>query len=275
MGVKRERFGAEMGRFRRDFITSCGIRSGDAGGMDYLDLSLPTAEENIALDEALLDEVETAAEKGSEPRECLRLWEPAAPMVVVGRNSTIDGEVDVAFCRREGIPILRRASGGCAIVTGPGCLMYAVVLSYELRPNLKQLDEAHRFVLDTLLTGLRPLVANVDRKGTCDLVVGQHKFSGNSLRCRRNGLLYHGTLLYDFPLELVARLLKMPPRVPDYRAGRGHDQFVTNLPLSRAVLVNTLVTAFDAVEPRSEWPRELTNRLVNEKYSRREWNYQR
>ncbi len=35
-----------------------------------------------------------------------------------------------------GIPVLRRASGGAAIVIGPGCLMYALVLSYELRPSL-------------------------------------------------------------------------------------------------------------------------------------------
>jgi lipoate-protein ligase A len=224
--------------------------------MDYLDLSLPTAEENIALDEALLDEVETAAEKGSEPRECLRLWEPAAPMVVVGRNSTIDGEVNVAFCRREGIPILRRASGGCAIVTGPGCLMYAVVLSYELRPKLKQLDEAHRFVLDTLLTGLRPLVANVDRQGTCDLVVGQHKFSGNSLRCRRNALVYHGTLLYDFPLELVSKCLKQPPREPEYRAGREHAGFVRNLPVTAAAMRESLRIAWGASEVRTAGPED-------------------
>ena len=45
-----------------------------------------------------------------------------------------------------------------------------------------------------------------------DLVLGDLKFSGNSARCRRRWLLYHGTLLYDFPLALVARCLKMPPR---------------------------------------------------------------
>jgi len=224
--------------------------------MDYLDLSLPTAEENIALDEALLYEVETAADKGNQPRECLRLWEPAAPMVVVGRNSTIDGEVNVAFCREQGIPVLRRASGGCAIVTGPGCLMYAVVLSYELRPKLKQLDEAHRFVLDTLLTGLRPLMANVDRQGTCDLVVGPHKFSGNSLRCRRNALLYHGTLLYDFPLELVSKCLKQPPREPEYRAGREHAAFVMNLPVSAAAIKESLRIAWSASEVRTAGPED-------------------
>ena len=50
------------------------------------------------------------------------------------------------------IPILRRSSGGAAIVAGPGCLMYAVVLSYEARPELRDISRAHAFVLDRLAT---------------------------------------------------------------------------------------------------------------------------
>ena len=45
------------------------------------------------------------------------------------------------------IPVLRRASGGAAIVAGPGCLMYSVVLRYAGREHLRLLDEVHRHVL--------------------------------------------------------------------------------------------------------------------------------
>ncbi len=96
--------------------------------MRLLDLTLETAEENLALDEALLDE----AEAGREPREVLRIWESPRPLVVLGRSSQVSHEVELAFCRQQGIPVLRRASGGAAIVAGPGSLMYAVVLSYDV-----------------------------------------------------------------------------------------------------------------------------------------------
>ncbi len=119
--------------------------------MHLFDLTLPTPEENLALDEALLDEAEAAA----EPHECLRLWEAPRPLVVVGRNSRLADEVNVEACRAAGVPILRRTSGGCAIVAGPGSLMYAVVLSYERRPELKMLDAAHAFVLETIAAALR------------------------------------------------------------------------------------------------------------------------
>jgi len=240
--------------------------------MQCLDLTLPTPAENLALDDALLEE----AEASGRPRETLRLWEPSGLVVVVGRSSRIDGEVRLEACRRAGIPVLRRSSGGAAVVSGPGCLMYALVLSLQLRPELRAVRIAHRHVLTTLADALRPLVPGVRCRGTSDLAIGdagsapERKFSGNSLRLKRDHLLYHGTLLYDFPLEWAERLLVMPPRQPDYRRGRPHGSFLGNLPVGAAAIRAALRTAWDAGEPRAGWPRELTARLAAERYARAE-----
>lgn len=236
--------------------------------MRYLDLTLPTAAENLALDEALLDE----AEASPRPLETLRLWEPATPMVVVGRSSRATEEVHLDVCQQHGIPVLRRSSGGAAIVTGPGCLMYAVVLSYRQHPALRMIDEAHRFVLGKLVSALQPLLPAVEFRGTSDLTVDQWKFSGNSVRCKRECFLYHGTLLYDFPLELIGTCLAMPPREPDYRQGRKHAAFVANLPVPATAIRQAMVKVWEAHEPCPEWPRERTAQLVAERFSRAEWN---
>jgi lipoate-protein ligase A len=240
--------------------------------MQYLDLTLPTPAENLALDEALLEE----AEASGRPRETLRVWEPTGLMVVVGRSSRIGAEVRVEACRGAGVPVFRRSSGGAAIVTGPGCLMYALVLSLQLRPELRAVQLAHRKVLTTLADALRPLAPGVRCRGTSDLAIGEagsaedRKFSGNSLRVKRDHLLYHGTLLHDFPLEWADRLLAMPPREPGYRGGRPHGSFLANLPVEAAAIGQALRTAWDAAEPRAEWPRQLTARLVAERYGRPE-----
>jgi lipoate---protein ligase len=167
---------------------------------------------------------------------------------------------------------VRRTSGGAAIVSGPGCLMYAVVLSYDLRPQLRSLDAAHRFVLDTLIGGLGRLAPSVQRKGTSDLVLGDRKFSGNSVRCKRNHFLYHGTLLYDFPLSAIGRYLAHPPREPDYRQERPHDTFVTNLPAGVADLRAALVAAWQADRPLTDWPQAKVAQSVADKYARDDWN---
>lgn len=240
----------------------------DGIDMELLDLTLPTPEENLALDEALLDEAEAA----SEPRETLRLWEAPSVLVVVGRNSRLAEEVNLDACRAAGIPVLRRASGGSAIVAAPGCLMYAVVLSYAKRPHLRMLDQAHDFVLGTTLAALGPLSAELAHCGTSDLALGAAKVSGNSLRCRRHGFVYHGTLLYDFPIALADRLLKLPPREPDYRRGRVNRSFLTNLPASGETLRQLLIDTWQARPADRQWPRERVAELVATRYSQPDWN---
>jgi lipoate-protein ligase A len=236
--------------------------------MRLLDLTLPSPEENVALDEALLEEDDASG----GPRETLRFWESDRPLVVIGRSSRIADEVRRDVCDELQVPVLRRTSGGAAVVVGPGCLMYALVLSYSLRPSLRAIDVAHRFALGKIAAALNRLAPGVELRGTSDLVIGRRKFSGNSVRCKRDRMLYHGTLLYDFPLEWIARLLKMPPRQPDYREGRGHESFVTNLPLTATAIRQALITAWQATEPCAEWPQSATARLVAERYSQCEWN---
>jgi len=239
--------------------------------MKLLELTLPTAAENVALDQALLD----AAEEGGFADDVLRLWEPAGPMVVVGRSSRVQDEVDLAACNAAGVPVLRRASGGAAIVSGPGCLMYAVVLRYAEREHLRLLDELHRHVLGTLAKAAGTLIGGVEYLGTSDLAIAGRKFSGNSVRCKRSHFLYHGTLLYGFDLSLIGRLLRMPPRQPDYRAGRKHVDFVINLPVAGGALRGAMAAAFGAEQSLPDWPRDLTERLAAARYLREAWNYER
>lgn len=192
-------------------------------------------------------------------------------MVVVGRSSRVELEVRLETCRELNIPVLRRVSGGATVLAGPGCLMYALVLDYRLRPDLRAVDNAHRWVLGKLATALKPFAPELNCRGTSDLAIGSLKVSGNSARCRREHILYHGTLLYDFPLPLIERCLKQPPRMPDYREGRPHERFIANLPVDAATLRRLLVETFDAREPRETWPEEGVARLASEKYGRAEW----
>jgi lipoate-protein ligase A len=219
--------------------------------MKLLDLTLPAPDENLGLDDALL----TAAESGKLNDDVLRIWEMPSLAVVVGRSSRLDHEVNVTVAEVRNIPILRRTSGGCAIVAGPGCLMYSVVLRYDGREHLRLIDECHRHILGIVRLALSPVISGIEQLGTSDLAIKNHKFSGNSLRCKRDHLLYHGTILYNFDLSLIATLLKQPPREPDYRRGRDHADFVMNLPLQGDIIRQRLINAFEATAPLN-WPIE-------------------
>ena len=248
--------------------------------MSRFDLTLPTPAQNLAFDEALLEWAEESA--GND--EYLRLWESPDPIVVVGRSSRVAAEVNEAFCRRESIPILRRSSGGAAIVTGSGCLMYALVLSYAVRPELKDITRAHSFILQQLAASLGPLVSRagtITCAGTSDLTLrdekdvgSARKFSGNSLRVKRTHLLYHGTLLYAFDLGLIEKCLRTPPRQPDYRNVRPHVDFVMNLPITRQQLAGAVIAAFPMAVAPPDIPISRVEKLVTERFGKDRWNYE-
>jgi len=235
--------------------------------MKLLELTLETAVENVAIDEALL---ETAEQNETYP-ELLRIWEPKSPIVVIGRSSPIETEVDLAFCESKQIDVVRRCSGGQSIVTGPGCLMYAVVLDYRKRPGLRMLDKAHEFVMQNMQVALQSLNVETEMQGTSDLTFEGRKFSGNALRCKRNWLVYHGTMLCDFDVELIAKCLGDPIRQPEYRKQRSHREFLTQLPVATDELSQAIIKQWAAVEPLESWPVEMTSALVKEKYLQRDW----
>jgi lipoate-protein ligase A len=232
-----------------------------------LDLTLPLPAENLALDEALLESCEAGEIAGG----VLRVWEPQEYFVVLGRSSDPTVEVNLTACRREQIPILRRASGGGTILTGPGCLMYALVVEFCDHPELKSIPRAHQFVLNRIARSLAPLVPGVTIAGTSDSAFpgdgdSLQKFSGNALRMKRNALLYHGTLLYDFNLERVGQLLASQTREPHYRNRRSHDDFIANLPITRTQLIAALTAGWQATDKLKLWPQQRMREIVKEKY---------
>jgi lipoate-protein ligase A len=238
--------------------------------MRSLDLSLPEPADNLALDEALL----LVAEDGTAG-EVLRFWESPTDAVVLGAGGSVAIDVNVPACEADGIPILRRASGGGTVLIGPGCLCFSLVLSYDRALGLNEIPASNRYVLGRVLDALRPVVSAAAIEGTSDLAAGGLKFSGNAQQRKRTHFLHHGTLLYDFDLELIAKYLHPPQRQPDYRRNRPHREFVTNLPADRDTLKRLLTAEWQTAGEYAPLPLETVRELVAEKYSRDEWNRRR
>lgn len=238
--------------------------------MKFLDLTLATPALNLALDEALLQAAES-----DMMDEVLRLWEAPTPFVVLGRASIAEEEANLPQCQADRIPVLRRCSGGTAVVAGPGCLMYAVCLRYDHRPKVRVVEEAHRFVMSRMQAALTTIEPTVQWQGSCDLTFRDRKVSGNSLRCKRRALLYHGTVLYNFDLAQIGRWLGRPPREPDYRDGRDHEAFLTNLaqPLDR--IRQAIRAQWEADALLEQWPEQATESLARRVYTQPSWNLRR
>jgi lipoate-protein ligase A len=240
--------------------------------------------------------------------EVLRFWESAVPFVVVGYANRVATEVNLPACRERGVPVLRRVTGGGTVVQGPGCLNYSLVLRLDHHPATASIKQTNLWIMNRHAAALTELLGRpVRRRGDTDLAVGDRKFSGNAQRRGRQALLFHGTLLLEFDLDLAAALLPMPSRQPDYRVGRSHSDFVMNLGVSAGAVKAALGAAWEAASAEgagavamnrlvrgpglhpvgpvpspgvsgevqmsaSVWPRERTAELVAAKYATPEWN---
>ncbi|MGO8766347.1 MAG: biotin/lipoate A/B protein ligase family protein [Limisphaerales bacterium] len=238
--------------------------------MDTLDLTFPTPAENLACDEVLLD----WREEGGGG-EVLRFWESPEPFVVVGYANKVATEVDVAACERAGIPIFRRCSGGGTVLQGRGCLNYALILRITEGSPTAGISTANRFIMERNCEAIRKTSGGglVSVRGHTDLVIDDVKFSGNSQRRRKNFLLFHGTFLLDFKLELIGEFLRMPSQQPDYRNGRSHSDFVTNLGIGADEVKRGLARVWQADSVLENPPMERVAALAREKYATREWNW--
>ena len=100
---------------------------------------------------------------------------------------------------------------------------------------------------------------------------------------RRVGDVYEYIATYVDDLEIASKdpkaiideLLKHPPREPEYRKGRAHSEFVTNLNVDAEHLSESLRQTWRADSVLDSVPLDLVQDLLQSRYSQASWNLQR
>ena len=249
------------------------LTGGLAGPFRLIDLTLPTPEENLACDEAMLALSEERGTSG-----ILRFWEPRTSFVVVGYSGSVAEEAYVDRCKEEGVPILRRFTGGGTVLQGPGCLDYALVLPIAMHSALETITGTNRFVMQRLrgaIASLLPPQAPLGVNGGTDLTFDRWKVAGSGQRRGTSHLLFHGVILLDLDLPQIGRLLPMPARRPEYRKGRPHEEFVRNLGLPAASVKRAIAHAWGAGEETVDIPPARITSLVDSRYALSSWNFRK
>lgn len=226
--------------------------------------------EQLARDEAALLQAEAAGATSE-----LRFWESPYFAVVLGAGGHVAHDVNAAACAEDGVPVLRRSSGGGTVLLGPGCLLFSLVLAIDQSPQLAQVRSSYCYILERIGRGIQSLGGDAHCAGMSDMAIAGRKFSGNAQQRKRRMFLHHGTLLHDFDLTIVSRYLRDPVRQPEYRAGRPHDAFLTNLAASRDDIERAIRDAWRPIGDFSPPDLTLIERLMAEKYTRDEWIFRR
>ena len=121
-----------------------------------------------------------------------------SPTVVMGRNQDAETEIDLAFCKAEGIDVIRRKSGGGSIFADKGNIMTSLVTREGAVEDL-----FHEYA-QNMAECLNGLGAEVEVSGRNDICMkGGGKICGNAFYHMAKRNIVHGTMLYDTEARMM------------------------------------------------------------------------
>lgn len=190
------------------------------------DISFIDPLKNLLFDDVLLEFAEQDISG-----EALRFWESPSFFIVLGLTGKEIDDVQLAKAKSDNIPIYRRSSGGGTVFQGKGCLNYTVILDKRRHAILNDLRQSYQYICGTVIDVLKKQNIQAAFFPISDIALKENKkkISGNAQKRKKNYILHHGTILYDFPLELISRYLLQPKDMPLYREERTHLNFIQNV----------------------------------------------
>ena len=122
--------------------------------------------------------------------DCFFMWQ-VEPSVIFGRNQLIESEVNLDYCRSNGIKTYRRKSGGGCVYADMSNVMFSYVTSDE------NVGFTFNRYINMVVLVLRKLGVEAAATGRNDIMVDGKKVSGNAFYRIPGRSVVHGTMLYD------------------------------------------------------------------------------
>ncbi len=172
--------------------------------------------EQLLLEEALL--------RKDSGNWCI-INEGSDPAIVMGISGKKEELVDCQTALQDGIPLIKRFSGGGTVIVDENTLFITFICQKELHdfpaypePIMRWTEGIYKEVF------LHPEF----RLRENDYVIGDRKFGGNAQYIKKDRWLHHTSFLWDYKTENMKYLLH-PKKTPPYRAGRSHDEFLCRI----------------------------------------------
>ena len=202
------------------------------------------------------------------------------PSIIVGKHQNALAEINPEFVKKKNIMVVRRLSGGGAVYHDLGNLNFTFIRSGEMG-KMVDFEKYSRPIMEVL----NNLSVPARFEGVNDLRIGDKKISGNAEHVFKNRVLHHGTLLFSSNLSDLNKALKIREGVYRDKAVRSVRSNVVNIsrflkseiPILefRDLIFQHILTTFSDAEEYELSGKDLRSirQLMEEKYSRWEWNF--
>lgn len=192
------------------------------GAWRVIDTGLRPAAHNIALNRTLLE----AHQRGLIPHT-LRFLR-FTPSALIGFHQHVEQELQTDYCRAHGIAIQRRITGGGALYMDDTQIGWELYLDKQTLVNA-DMQAVSRRICEAAAQGIRGLGVDARFRPRNDIEVDGRKISGTGGAFDGDSILFQGTLLVDFDVEKMLRVLRIPAEKLSDKAIQSARERVANL----------------------------------------------
>lgn len=242
-------------------------------------IDIGTAQYNMAVDEVILTLNDT-----KERLNVLRLYIFKPSAITIGYFQKIYETVNVEYANKNGIPIVRRITGGGAVFHDKnGEITYSVIA--KINDIASDVQESYKKICSGILYALNYFGLEGRFEPVNDVTINGKKVSGSAQLRKGRTLLQHGTLMYNTDLSKIEKLLRVPKdKLVSHGAKTIYDRVTTlsrekGSVISREDVIGALKEGFEKAfnitfisDNLSDEEKDLAAKLVN-KYSQMEWNF--
>jgi lipoate-protein ligase A len=187
-----------------------------------IDTGLRSAAQNIALNRALLE-----ARQAEEIPSTLRFLR-FTPSALLGYHQSAEQELNLDYCRANGIAVQRRITGGGAIYFDETQIGWELYL-HKRDVGTTDMQAISRRICHAAAAAVSALGVDARYRPRNDIEVDGRKISGTGGAFDGDALLFQGTLLIDFDVEKMLRVLRIPAEKLSDKAVASARERVANL----------------------------------------------
>jgi len=211
---------------------------------------------NMAMDEAML-----LLRGINAIEDTLRLYVMKPSAVTIGYFQSLSQSVSLEYVRKQGIPVVRRISGGGSVYHDSlGEVTYAVILSADLVPN--DYLESFKLICEGVVRAARCLNCEASFAPLNDVVAHGRKLSGSAQARKLGALLQHGTFMYATDIDTLANTLRVS------RVKYGGASTIRKRVITVSECAGRRVSREEAIEALIEGFAEALNvEFIRDKYS--------
>lgn len=157
----------------------------------------------------------------------LSLVNPETPYVCVGLHQEVEREVDEAFCKANGLPIIRREVGGGAVYLDKNQMFFHFVYPRGKVPAYAV--NLYPMFVEPAVRTYRELGVAAEYRPINDIQVAGRKIGGTGAASIGEATVMVGSFMFDFDTVTMAHCLKVPSEKFRDKLKKTLDDYMTTM----------------------------------------------